>query len=178
MQGRTTLILAHRLSSVIDCDRILVLDGGKVSEQGRHDELMSRGGVYATLMSEQARESSSDATVDVLDVRTRTETIADTPGGAVKPLTEGIIKAEGLSWWQLVSALMAMARAATRSVRAASRSLNSRSTPTQVRKPCSGCGRLARIAMTSPSVSGPIEAAHRRKRSGVHSAYRRCALGM
>ena len=36
MQGRTTLILAHRLSSVIDCDRILVLDGGKVAEQGRH----------------------------------------------------------------------------------------------------------------------------------------------
>ena len=42
MQGRTTLILAHRLSSVIDCDRILVLDGGKVTEQGRHDQLMAR----------------------------------------------------------------------------------------------------------------------------------------
>ena len=56
MQGRTTLILAHRLSSVIDCDRILVLDGGKVTEQGRHDELMARGGVYAGLMAEQARE--------------------------------------------------------------------------------------------------------------------------
>jgi len=54
MRGRTTLILAHRLSSVIDCDRILVLDGGKVTEQGRHAELMSRGGVYATLMAEQA----------------------------------------------------------------------------------------------------------------------------
>ena len=56
MQGRTTLILAHRLSSVIDCDRILVLDGGKVAEQGRHDALMARGGVYAGLMAEQARE--------------------------------------------------------------------------------------------------------------------------
>jgi ATP-binding cassette subfamily C protein CydCD len=106
MQGRTTIILAHRLSSVIDCDRILVLDGGKVTEQGRHDELMSRGGVYATLMSEQARESSTDATVDAFDTRTRTETIADTPGGAVKPLTEGIIKAEGLTWYQVVAALM------------------------------------------------------------------------
>src|SRR4051812_19653533 len=40
MQGRTTLILAHRLSSVIDCDRILVLDGGKVAEQGKHEVLM------------------------------------------------------------------------------------------------------------------------------------------
>src|SRR6476469_11283297 len=60
MRGRTTLILAHRLSSVIDCDRSLVLDGGRVSEQGRHDELMPRGGVYASLMAEQVRESSSE----------------------------------------------------------------------------------------------------------------------
>lgn len=39
-----------------------------------------------------------------------------------------------------------------------------------VRKPCSGCGRLARMATINPSVCGPIEAAHRRKRAGVHSA--------
>ena len=58
MQGRTTLILAHRLSSVIDCDRILVLDGGKVAEQGKHAELMGRGGVYAGLMAEQVQDSS------------------------------------------------------------------------------------------------------------------------
>src|SRR6202007_1293013 len=44
MRSRTTLILAHRLSSVIDCDRILVLDGGRVAETGRHDALMARGG--------------------------------------------------------------------------------------------------------------------------------------
>src|SRR5205085_2298483 len=49
MQGRTTLIFAHRLSSVIDCDRIVVLDGGRVTEHGRHDELMARHGVYAEL---------------------------------------------------------------------------------------------------------------------------------
>ncbi|HEY4167714.1 MAG TPA: ABC transporter ATP-binding protein [Reyranella sp.] len=108
MQGRTTLILAHRLSSVIDCDRILVLDGGKVSEQGRHDELMARGGVYATLMAEQVHESTADSTAaDTFDARgSKVESIADTPGGAVKPLTEGIIKAEGLTWYQVVAALM------------------------------------------------------------------------
>jgi ABC-type multidrug transport system fused ATPase/permease subunit len=55
MRGRTTLILAHRLSSVIDCDRILVLDGGKVTEQGKHAELMAKGGIYAGLMAEQAQ---------------------------------------------------------------------------------------------------------------------------
>jgi ATP-binding cassette subfamily C protein CydCD len=108
MQGRTTLILAHRLSSVIDCDRILVLDGGQVSEQGRHDDLMARGGVYAGLMAEQVHESSAGA-ADTVDVRGgKVETVADTPGGASKPLTEGIIKAEGLTWYQVVAALMAV----------------------------------------------------------------------
>ena len=106
MQGRTTLILAHRLSSVIDCDRILVLDGGKVAEQGRHEALMSRGGVYAGLMAEQAREQHGSAASDVIAVPARAETVANTPGGAVKPVTEGIIKAEGLTWYQVVAALM------------------------------------------------------------------------
>src|SRR5439155_20611727 len=49
MRGRTTLILAHRLSSVIDCDRILVLDGGCVVDSGRHGDLMRAGAVYARL---------------------------------------------------------------------------------------------------------------------------------
>jgi ATP-binding cassette subfamily C protein CydCD len=106
MRGRTTLILAHRLSSVIDCDRILVLDGGKVTEQGRHEQLMARGGVYAELMAEQVRESTAGAATDSFGAPARVETVADTPGGAMKPLTEGIIKAEGLTWYQVVAALM------------------------------------------------------------------------
>jgi ATP-binding cassette subfamily C protein CydCD len=106
MQGRTTLILAHRLSSVIDCDRILVLDGGKVAEQGRHANLMAKGGVYASLMAEQAREQQSAGANDVIASPQRAESISDTPGGAVKPVTEGIIKAEGLTWYQVVAALM------------------------------------------------------------------------
>jgi ABC-type multidrug transport system fused ATPase/permease subunit len=106
MQGRTTLILAHRLSSVIDCDRILVLDGGKVAEQGRHDALMARHGVYASLMAEQAREQHGAGSADLIAAPARAETVSDTPGGAVKPVTEGIIKAEGLTWYQVVAALM------------------------------------------------------------------------
>ena len=106
MQGRTTLILAHRLSSVIDCDRILVLDRGHVAEEGKHSALMSRGGVYSQLMAEQAREQQAGATLDALATPQRTETIASTSGGAVKPVTEGIIKAEGLTWYQVVAALM------------------------------------------------------------------------
>lgn len=106
MQGRTTLILAHRLSSVIDCDRILVLDRGHVAEEGKHAPLMRSGGVYARLMAEQAREQQVGATLDTLDAPARAETVASTPGGAIKPMTEGIIKAEGLTWYQVVAELM------------------------------------------------------------------------
>ena len=49
MQGRTTLLIAHRLSTVIDADRIYVIDGGRVVESGRHGELLQSGGAYARL---------------------------------------------------------------------------------------------------------------------------------
>ncbi|MCC7271251.1 MAG: ABC transporter ATP-binding protein [Alphaproteobacteria bacterium] len=105
MRGRTTLVLAHRLSSVIGCDRILVLDDGRVAESGRHDELMAAGGIYATLMAEQARESAASGIIDASPAAAPAERMAHGPG-ADKPLTEGIIKAEGLGWPQLVVALM------------------------------------------------------------------------
>ncbi len=55
-RGRTTLILAHRLSSVIAADRILVLDRGRVVEEGRHRELIRHDGPYRRLMGAQAEE--------------------------------------------------------------------------------------------------------------------------
>ncbi|TKB64088.1 MAG: ABC transporter ATP-binding protein [Nitrospira sp.] len=51
--GRTTFIIAHRLSTLHDVDRIIVLDNGRLVEDGRHDELVSRGGVYAGLYEAQ-----------------------------------------------------------------------------------------------------------------------------
>jgi ATP-binding cassette, subfamily B, bacterial len=52
-KGRTTVIIAHRLSTLHDADRILVMDKGRLVEEGRHDELLSRGGLYAGLYEAQ-----------------------------------------------------------------------------------------------------------------------------
>ncbi|WP_224337323.1 ABC transporter ATP-binding protein [Haloprofundus halobius] len=55
-ENRTTLVIAHRLSTIRRADRILVLEGGRVVERGTHDELVSLGGLYATLWGVQAGE--------------------------------------------------------------------------------------------------------------------------
>jgi ATP-binding cassette subfamily B protein len=55
-QGRTTLIIAHRLSTVVNADEILVMDGGRIVERGQHAELLAQGGVYARLFAIQQDE--------------------------------------------------------------------------------------------------------------------------
>src|SRR5207253_7994257 len=53
MEGRTTLVIAHRLSTVAGADRVLVLDGGKIVQSGAHSALMGEDGLYRRLVERQ-----------------------------------------------------------------------------------------------------------------------------
>ena len=116
MAGRTTLIFAHRLSSVIGADRILALDGGRVVESGRHAELMRCGGVYFRLMRGQAEEGrgAGGAVPSARVRRPPSEDLApaySTPpaaAGRIRPADE-ITRAEGLGWLGAFRALFRQA---------------------------------------------------------------------
>ena len=105
MQGRTTLIFAHRLSSVVAADRILVLDRGSVVETGDHASLMRARGVYFRLMGAQAEEmarpdaslAAPTATSDVQPDIPLEDIQADDAGAQLEP-TDAILRAEGLGW--------------------------------------------------------------------------------
>lgn len=56
MQNRTVLIIAHRLSTVMNCDRIIVMDKGQIVEQGNHEELMNKQGLYSKLAKLQLKK--------------------------------------------------------------------------------------------------------------------------
>ena len=59
-RGRTTIVIAHRLSTVRHADRIHVIDAGRIVEQGRHEALVARGGLYASLWRVQTGEAALD----------------------------------------------------------------------------------------------------------------------
>ncbi len=73
MENRTSFMIAHRLSTVRDADRILVLDEGRLVEQGSHDELIARQGLYRQLHDAQMAQ----------DAPRRARRVLDTPGGAL-----------------------------------------------------------------------------------------------
>jgi ATP-binding cassette subfamily B protein len=64
-EGRTTLVIAHRLHTVVDADRIFVIEDGAIAESGRHDELLRKGGRYASFYRLQLRDQEPRAPIAV-----------------------------------------------------------------------------------------------------------------
>ena len=61
LEGRTSLVIAHRLSTIREADTILVVDGGRVTQQGRHEDLLAQGGTYADLYRTQFAQQETPA---------------------------------------------------------------------------------------------------------------------
>ena len=89
MQGRTSIVIAHRLSTILKADQILVVSGGVIAEQGTHEELLAKNGVYRELYETQFRaainyENGAEGTMDTAALSTDYD---------VRRITEGDITA-------------------------------------------------------------------------------------
>ncbi len=72
-EGHTSLVIAHRLSTVIDADNIIVLQQGEIAEQGTHSELLAKQGLYAKMWAMQQEEKHTAASTNIGDTTTTTE---------------------------------------------------------------------------------------------------------
>lgn len=105
MTGRTTLILAHRLASVINADRTLVLDQGRVVESGAHEQLMNNGGLYHQLMHEQAENRLASASPEA--GRSSAAAAGNTADPAARPLDDD---AAQVGWRDVLATLLSVVR--------------------------------------------------------------------
>ncbi|MGH7154857.1 MAG: ABC transporter ATP-binding protein/permease, partial [Acetobacteraceae bacterium] len=107
MAGRTTLILAHRLSSVIDADRILVLEDGRVAETGTHVTLIARDGPYRRLMGPQLAERGDETIAELPELAAGGQGVAEEARPAIRSLSED---AAEIGWPETIRALLRFIR--------------------------------------------------------------------
>ncbi len=65
-RGRTTIAVAHRLSTIANADRIYVMDAGRIAESGTHADLLARGGLYARMWKRQSEAGDQAVSSDAL----------------------------------------------------------------------------------------------------------------
>ncbi len=91
-RGRTTIVITHRLSTIEAADKIVVLEKGVVAEEGSHNRLLSQGGIYASLVSEQGDDHPNTDTLDKKD--NQFDHQLPCYSDVVSPLNERTLKAE------------------------------------------------------------------------------------
>ncbi|HET7700226.1 MAG TPA: ABC transporter ATP-binding protein [Candidatus Limnocylindria bacterium] len=85
MRERTSIVVAHRISTVKDADQILVLDDGRIAERGTHRELLEKGGLYAAMYRRQLLEEELEVDEEQSEHERRVRTAADHPTQAFRP---------------------------------------------------------------------------------------------
>jgi ATP-binding cassette, subfamily B, bacterial len=106
MQGRTTLILAHRLSSVIDADRIVVLGRGRIVESGTHDALIRRDGAYRRLMGAQAEERGERGDAPLFERAPAEDLEIEHHAHGDADADDAILRLERMEWGSTAKALL------------------------------------------------------------------------
>ncbi len=106
MQGRTTLIFAHRLSSVIGCDRILAIADGRVAESGTHGALMAARGAYWQLMRDQQAGGTGADSIDARALTDSGEAAGEGRAAPASPPADDILRGRPMGWPAVIAALL------------------------------------------------------------------------